>query len=146
MIICIVVMIFGTTGLIYEKITNKDGEKVISSFGAMGAALLFSSTGICISLLLICLFLNLPRSKAKLYNELSQQRAALVTRLETYNQIDDTILFSEIAEFNTRIQNEKYDLNSPWVNWYTSPVYNEIEIINYEDYLRTPVQIEVETK
>lgn len=75
--------------------------------------------------------------------EMTAEREALIYRLENYYSADDGKLFSDIAEFNGEIQKYQRLLDNPWVNWFNCSIYNEIEIIDYNSYVRIPIEVEI---
>ena len=59
-----------------------------------------------------------------------EKRAAIVSAMN-----DDTPvtirnqLYSDIAEYNTKVRNAKHWANSPWTNWFCPREWNELEYI-----------------
>lgn len=96
--------------------------------------------------ILACVGEHIPVHTIKTLNNLQHKRAGLIMRYEACNQSDDLVIISEIEDFNAEIENSKYDLNNPWTNWFVSPAYNEIEIINMNELNREPIEIEIKEK
>lgn len=138
--IFISVLIIGIIFAVLSEKKNSDGFGFIALFGIAGGVV-FTFLAL---FAIIC-----EHTPAKLYttkNEFLHRRAALIARYENCNQMDDLAVITEIEEFNAEIENGRYLLNNPWVNWFTSPVYNEIEVVDREELNRKPIEIEVKEK
>lgn len=134
MIIIIITVIGTIIGLLLLK---------YSSFDEAGATIsLF-----CGLATIVCLILgsiqNCSLMKDSIRIEMASEREALIYRLENYNSADDGKLFSDIAEFNGEIQKSQRLLDNLWVNWFNCSIYNEIEIIDYNSYVRIPIEVEI---
>lgn len=135
MIIVLLTIVAILIGVILFKIFDNDLVDII------GFLLIVIASCFLIGELTIIFIIQNPRYKWKNKNELNNEREALIYRYNNNTQADDARVISEIAEFNSKVENEKYDLNSLWTNWFVCPSYQEIEVINYEDFNRKPIEV-----
>lgn len=43
----------------------------------------------------------------------------------------DELLYTQIKEFNDKVRSKQYCRHNPWLNWFVSPFWDEIELIDY---------------
>lgn len=110
----------------------------------IGVITTIAGTVISLVCVLACVGEHIPAHTIKTLNNLQHKRAGLIMRYEACNQSDDLVIISEIEDFNAEIENSKYDLNSPWFNWFISPAYGEIETIDISELDRKPIEIKIE--
>lgn len=140
MLIIISVILTTILGILSICANKKDWEWLFWT------GLITTSVGVVVSLICgsACVIEHIPAHTIKTLNSLQHKRAGLIMRYEACNQSDDLVIISEIEDFNAEIENSKYDLNNPWVNWFISPAYGEIETIDMSELDRKPIEIEIE--
>ncbi len=61
----------------------------------------------------------------------------IIHQIETVKYTDDIAkerLYEQIIAWNQEVERGKVVLANPWLSWSTSPVYNELQCIEYPDW------------
>lgn len=140
MLITIGVILITILGILSIICANKKDQEWL-----FWTRLITTSAGVVVSFICIlaCAYEHNPAHTFKTLNNLQHKRAGLIMRYEACNQSDDLVIISEIEVFNAEIENSKYDLNNPWVNWFVSPAYREIETIDMSELDRKSIEIKI---
>ena len=100
-------------------------------FGITGCCLLLAS-GLILSVCIIgiiCAHTYAGKSKVL---EMQEKYNALVAAQTTEQPVTvQNQLYTEIAEYNTKLRKEQHYANSPWTNWMYSEGYNDLKYIEY---------------
>lgn len=127
-IITITVFIIGIIiHILYSKLTLPEVFGYISL--AMILLSIFSSVPCTLGLLIGHTYLGQSE-----VIEMEEKRIAIVSAMN-----DDTPvtvknqLYSDIAEYNSKLRNAKHWANSPWTNWFYPQEWNELDYIKEEE-------------
>lgn len=87
---------------------------------------------LCISLVLsVNTPFNKRRTKIELDNriaEIEADKQLILTLKDDYaRSVAITNYNNKVKEFKVEVEKAQYDLNNPFVNWFTCPVYNEYD-------------------
>ena len=131
MIIIIITIIAFTLGVVMKRLYSKGILSEIFDYISFTIILVsIISSAIC-TLFLFKGHTYLGKSEVVAMEE---KRNAIVSAMN-----DDTPvtiknqLYSDIAEYNTKVRNAKHWANSPWTNWFYPKEWNELEYIE-EDF------------
>lgn len=73
------------------------------------------------------IWINLPRYR----DEILKEKSLIIYKIEHNEYETDVEMITEINEFNEDVEKAKKRLKNPWINWYTSRHYKDIDAINY---------------
>lgn len=94
---------------------------------------------LCMCMVVAAVILWTSRAMPNLQKEkIEAEREIIVYQME--NQEDlfqqsrisvDELLYTQIKEFNDKVRSKQYCRHNPWLNWFVSPFWDEIELIDY---------------
>ena len=130
MLITIFTVILLILGLVGTVIAIDRDKEVLGG----ATAVLFGLSGLALVIMIIailCSNVNVPGQVARLESE----RAAIIYQVEnkTYlndNNLGTNELFTQIGTFNGKVLGGRASKSNPWVRWFYSPAYYQVESID----------------
>ena len=71
---------------------------------------------------------NLPGYR----DEILKEKALIIYKIENNEYESNSIMISAVDDFNNKVEDARKGLNNPWINWYKSRHYKDINQIEYE--------------
>lgn len=94
---------------------------------------------LCVFMVVAAVILWAARAMPNIQKEkIEAEREIIVYQMENREDLFqqsrirvDELLYTQIKEFNDKVRLKQYCRHNPWLNWFVSPFWDEIELIDY---------------